>query len=99
MPDKRVVAKAMNDLADEWHWVVLHDAEEVESGLYATSQVVTLCGLLISGVPRRVRLFDMGAPDTPTCRACLDGGSEEGLSEGLVKEIEQVLEGAGTPAG
>lgn len=94
MSEMRVVAKAMNDLADDWHWVVLHDAEEIEPGLYAARQVVTVCGLLISGVPRRVRLFDMGAPDEPTCRACLD----EGLSPGLVEEIERVIEGAGTPA-
>ena len=34
MSDVRIVAKAMDDLADDWHWVLLHGAEELEPRLY-----------------------------------------------------------------
>ena len=96
MSEVRFVGKAMDDLADDWHWVVLHDASELEPRVYAVSRVDTICGLLIADRPRRVRLFDMGAPDEPTCRRCLDGG----MPPGLRAEIEAALEHAeAVPAG
>ena len=61
MADVRIVAKAMDDLADDWHWVLLRDAQELEPRLYHAQQVGTACGLLIAGTPQQVRLFDMGA--------------------------------------
>ena len=90
MADVRIVGKAMDDLADDWHWVVLHDAEESEPRLYAATSVDTVCGIFISGPVPRVRLFDMGAPDAPTCSTCLD----DGLSPGLRAEIEIAIEAA-----
>jgi hypothetical protein len=89
MADVRVVGKAMNDLADEWHWVVLHDAHELEPRLYVAASVDTVCGILISDAPQRVRLFDMGAPDEPTCRRCLDGGLDPGLRAEIVRVLEE----------
>ena len=95
MSEVRIVGKAMDDLADDWHWVVLHDAEELEPRLYAVGRVDTVCGLLISDRPRKVRLFDMGAPEEPTCARCLD----DGLPPGLRAQIEEALEvGAAAPA-
>ncbi len=75
--DVRIVAKAMDDLADDWHWVLLYGAEELEPRLYFAQRVGTLCGLLIASMPQQVRLFDMGAPPEPTCPRCRDesGGS------------------------
>ncbi|MEE8422250.1 MAG: hypothetical protein V3S31_05685 [Dehalococcoidia bacterium] len=90
MSEVQIVAKALNDLADEWHWVVMHDAEQVEAEVYIASLVDTICGILISGTPQRVRLYDMGAPDEPTCQSCLDSG----LPPGLRAEIEQAIEAA-----
>jgi hypothetical protein len=90
MAQKQIVAKALNDLADEWHWVVMHDAQQLEPEVYMASLVDTVCGILISGTPQRVRLYDMGAPDEPTCPSCLDSG----LPPGLRAEIEQVIESA-----
>ena len=90
MSEIRIVGKAMDDLADEWHWVVLHGAEEIEARLYAVQRVDTVCGILISDRPRRVRLFDMGAPDEPTCSRC----REDGLGPALLADIEAALEHA-----
>lgn len=82
MADVRIVAKAMDDLADDWHWVLLRGAQELEPRLYHAQQVGTACGLLISSTPQRVRLFDMGAPPEPTCPRCLeDGGGGTALRE------------------
>ncbi len=81
MPDVRIVAKAMDDLADDWHWVVLHDAEEMETRLYYAQRVGTVCGLLIASVPQQVRLFDMGAPPEPTCPPCLAQGGGAARTE------------------
>ena len=81
MPDVRIVAKAMDDLADDWHWVVLHGAEEIEPRLYYAQRVGTVCGLLITAMSQQVRLFDMGAPPEPTCPRCLDQGEEAVLRE------------------
>jgi hypothetical protein len=36
-----------------------------------------------------VRLFDMGAPDEPTCRRCLDGGLDPGLRAEIVRVLEE----------
>ena len=90
MPDHRIVAKAMNDLADDWHWVVLRDAQQLEPAVYLARAVDTICGILIDPGPRRVRLYDTGAPPEPTCRACLD----DGLDRGLRAQISEALEAA-----
>ncbi len=81
MSDVRIVAKAMDDLADDWHWVLLHGAEELEPRLYYVQRVGTVCGLLIAAAPQQVRLFDMGAPAEPTCPRCLEQGGGSVLSE------------------
>lgn len=90
MGEVRFVGKAMDDLADEWHWVVLRGAEEMEPRLYLAGRVDTVCGILISDRPRRVRLFDMGAPDEPTCARCL----ADGLPPGLLADVREALERA-----
>ena len=90
MPEVRFVGKAMDDLADEWHWVVLHGARELEPRLYLAGRVDTVCGILIADSPRRVRLFDMGAPDEPTCARCLG----DGLPPGLLADVREAIERA-----
>ena len=97
MADVRIVAKAMNDLGDDWHWVDLVDAMLLEPRVYQTAYVRTACGLTISDSPRIVRLFDMGAPETPTCPRCLDGGLEPGLRAAIAEALEQA-ERAPAPA-
>jgi hypothetical protein len=93
--DVRIVAKAMDDLADDWHWVLLVDATALEPRVFHAVMVKTACGLTISSQPRVVRLFDMGAPDTPTCPRCL----ERELDPGLRAAIEEAIEHAErTPA-
>jgi hypothetical protein len=92
MADVTIVAKAMNDLADDWHWVVLVDASVVEPRVFRTSRVRTR----ISDVPRVVRLFDMGAPDEPTCPKCLEGGLDAGLRAQISEVLRQAEE---APAG
>jgi hypothetical protein len=89
MADVRIVAKAMDDLADDWHWVLLVDATELEPRVYQAARVRTACGLTISGVPRIVRLFDMGAPDTPTCPKCLERELDPGLRAAITEVIEE----------
>ena len=88
MAEVRIVGKAMDDLADDWHWVVLHAAEELEPRLYFTARVDTVCGILIADRPRRVRLFDMGAPDEPTCPRC----NQEGLPPGILADVREAIE-------
>ena len=88
MADVRFVGKAMDDLADDWHWVVLHGAEQLEPRLYLTGRVDTVCGILIASRRQRVRLFDMGAPDEPTCPRCRD----DKLPPGLLADIREALE-------
>lgn len=90
MADHRIVAKAMNDLADDWHWVVLRDAHELEPRLFVASNVDTVCGILINAGPIRVRLYDTGAPSEPTCPACL----EDGMDRGLRAQISEAIEAA-----
>jgi hypothetical protein len=89
MADRRIVGKAMNDLGGDWHWIVLHDAHELEPRLVLAASVDTVCGIYIAGGPLRVRLIDTGAPSEPTCSICLDEG---GLSPSLREEIEAVIE-------
>lgn len=98
MADLRIVAKAMDDLADDWHWVLLVDATQLEPRVYHTAFVRTACGLTISDAPRIVRLFDMGAPDTPTCPRCLDGDLAPGLRAAIAAVVEQA-ERAPVPVG
>jgi hypothetical protein len=98
MPDVRVVAKAMNDLADDWHWVLLVDATELEPRVFHAALVKTRCGLMISSTPRVVQLFDMGAPSEPTCPRCLDGGIDPALRAAISEAIES-SEREGSPAG
>jgi len=81
----------MNDLGGDWHWIVLHDARDLEPRLVVANSVDTLCGIYIAGGPLRVRLIDTGAPPEPTCPACLEG---DGLSRSLREEIEAVIESA-----
>lgn len=88
MADHRIVAKAMNDLADDWHWVVLRDAHELEPRVYLARTVDTVCGILIDAGPRRVRLYDTGAPSEPTCPACLEDGFDIGLRAQISEAIE-----------
>jgi hypothetical protein len=88
MADVRVVAKAMDDLADDWHWVLLLGAEEVEPRTFYAMAVRTVCGLPISDRPRIVQLFDMGAPDAPTCPRCLDGDLDPGLRAAISEALE-----------
>ena len=92
MSDLRIVAKAMNDLADDWHWLILRDAQPLEPQRYYVSSAATACGLLVVEGPRAVRLYDMGAPDEPTCEAC----RADGWSDALIADIEEAL-GAADP--
>ena len=87
--DVRIVAKAMDDLADDWHWVLLVAATEVEPRVFHAVRVRTACGITISGEPRIVRLFDMGAPETPTCPRCLEREFSPGLRAAINQAIEQ----------
>lgn len=87
MGNIRIVAKAMNDLADDWHWLILHDAEQIEPQRYLVSSAGTACGLLVVDRPRSVRLYDMGAPDEPTCEQCLG----DGWSDALTADLEEAL--------
>lgn len=98
MADVRVVAKAMNDLADDWHWVLLLDATEVEPRVFHTAMVRTKCGVMISATPRVVQLFDMGAPDEPTCPRCLEGGLDPGL-RATISELIEASERRAEPVG
>jgi len=98
MPDVRVVAKAMNDLADDWHWVMLVEATELEPRVFRALQVRTRCGIVISSEPRVVQLFDMGAPDEPTCPRCLEGGLDPAL-RAAISEVIESSERVSQPAG
>ena len=89
MADVRIVGKAMNDLADDWHWVLLIDATPLEERVYHAVRVKTACGLPISDVPRVVRLFDMGAPAEPTCPRCLGDGLSPALRAAVNEALEQ----------
>lgn len=98
MAEVRVVAKAMNDLADDWHWVVLVGATELEPRVFHATMVRTKCGVMISATPRVVQLFDMGAPEEPTCPRCLDGALDAGL-RAQISELIEASERATEPVG
>lgn len=88
MPDKRIVAKALEDFGDDWHWVILHDAEERGERTYRATSVDTICGILLAEGGITVTLHDTGAPDEPNCPQCLS----DGLGPALRADIEQLLE-------
>ena len=95
MTDLRIVAKALEDFGDDWHWVVLHDAEPLEQRRYRATYVDTLCGIMLDEAPAAVTLHDTGAPDQPTCRRCLDGG----LNPVALADVREAAEtGAAAPA-
>lgn len=98
MPDIRVVAKAMNDLGDDWHWVTLVEATEVEPRVFRAMLVRTRCGIMISATPRVVQLFDMGAPDAPTCPRCLEDGIDPAL-RAAISDVIEAAERVPAPAG
>lgn len=86
----RIVAKALDDFGDDWHWVILHDAEPRGERRYFTTLVDTICGIHLDEGGVVVTLVDTGAPTEPTCPQCLTSG----VGPGLRAEIEQVLERA-----
>lgn len=88
MADMRIVAKALDDFGDDWHWVVLHDVEERGERRYYASAVDTVCGIILDEGGVVVTLHDTGAPDEPNCPQCLTGG----LSPELYAEISEALE-------
>lgn len=88
MADVRIVGKAMDDLADDWHWVLLVGAQALEPRVYFAQLVRTACGLLLSDTPRVVRLFDMGAPAEPTCPRCRGDGLDPALRAAIIEAIE-----------
>ncbi|MSQ31379.1 MAG: hypothetical protein EXR64_05055 [Dehalococcoidia bacterium] len=90
MAEMRIVAKALDDFGDDWHWVILHGAEPRGERRYFTTLVDTLCGILLDEGGVTVTLVDTGAPDEPNCPRCLTGGTGGGLRA----EVERVLEEA-----
>lgn len=88
MPDVRIVAKALDDFGDDWHWVILHDAEAVAERRYRASSVDTICGIVLDEGSVVVTLHDTGAPDEPNCPQCLG----HGVGPALRLEIEAILE-------
>jgi hypothetical protein len=90
MSDVRIVAKALHDFGDDWHWVILHDAEPRGERRYYASGVDTICGIVLNEGGVMVTLHDTGAPETPNCPQC----QGEGLSPSLRADIERVLEEA-----
>ena len=89
-PDKRIVAKALEDFGDDWHWVVLHAAVQLEADVYRAQGVSTVCGIWLDEGDVTVTLHDTGAPSEPTCRGCLDGG----LQPTLAASVREALEAA-----
>ncbi|MBM4409894.1 MAG: hypothetical protein FJ037_00965 [Chloroflexi bacterium] len=88
MAEVRIVAKALEDFGDDWHWVVLHDAEPRGERAYWASSVDTICGIAMAEGGIVVTLHDTGAPDQPDCTRCLN----EGVSPGLRLALDEVLE-------
>jgi len=86
----RIVAKALDDFGDDWHWMILHDAEEQSARRFFASRVDTVCGIVLDEGGVTVTLHDTVAPDQPNCPRCLG----EGLSPSLRAELERVLEEA-----
>lgn len=73
MSDLTIVATALDDLGGPWHSVVLHDAEHIGPALVRCNGIDTVCGIQFTEGSTTVSLVDTGAPDAPTCPACLDG--------------------------
>ena len=90
MADMRIVAKALEDFGDDWHWVVLHDAEPRGERRYYASAVDTVCGIVLDESGVVVTLHDTGAPDEPNCPQCRAGG----ISPSLRADLERALEEA-----
>mgnify|MGYP006283627151 FL=1 len=90
MSDVRIVGKALDDFGDDWHWVILHDAEPRGERRYWTRLVDTICGIRLDEGGVVVTLVDTGAPDAPDCPRCQGSG----LGPDLRAQIEQVLEEA-----
>ena len=90
MADVRIVGKALDDFGDDWHWVILHDAEPRGERRYFTRLVDTICGIRLDEGGVTVTLVDTGAPDEPNCPQC----QQSGVGPGLRAQIEQVLEEA-----
>ena len=90
MSDMRIVAKALDDFGDDWHWVILHDVEPRGERRYYARLVDTICGIVLDEGGAVVTLVDTGAPDTPNCPRC----QGDGLSPALRAELERVLEEA-----
>ena len=90
MADIRIVAKALDDFGDDWHWVILHDAEPRGAARYFPRLVATICGIHLDEGGVVVTLVDTGAPDAPNCPQC----QASGVGPGLRAQIEQVLEEA-----
>lgn len=88
MAEVRIVAKALDDFGDDWHWVVLHDAEPRGGRAYWASSVDTICGIALAEGGVVVTLHDTGAPDQPDCARCLT----KGVSPGLRQALDEVLE-------
>ena len=88
MADKRIVAKALDDFGDDWHWVILHAAQELEADTYRASGVSTVCGIWLDEGNVTVTLHDTGAPDEPTCPRCLDGGLDPSLAASVREALE-----------
>ena len=90
MADVRIVAKALDDFGDDWHWVILHGAESRGERRYFTTLVDTICGILLDEGGVTVTLVDTGAPDEPNCPRCCG----DGIDPALRADIERVLEEA-----
>ena len=90
MTDMRLVAKALDDFGDDWHWVILHDIEPQGERRFYASRVDTICGIRLDEGGVTVTLVDTGAPDEPNCPQC----QAAGLGPTLRAQIEQVLEEA-----
>ena len=88
MAEMRIVAKALDDFGDDWHWVILHDAESRGGSRYWASHVDTICGIAMAEGGVVVTLHDTGAPERPDCRRCLG----DGLGDALREQVEAVLE-------
>jgi len=90
MTDMRIVAKALDDFGDDWHWVILHDAEPRGERRYYTTLVDTICGIHLDEGGVVVTLVDTGAPPEPNCPQC----RASDVGPGLRAAIEEVLEAA-----
>ncbi len=89
MAEMQIVAKALEDFGDDWHWVVLHDAEPRGDRRFYASHVDTICGIILDEGGVVVTLHDTGAPDQPNCPRCLQGGFDPALRLALEEVLER----------